>query len=420
MATAVPENAGPRRRDARLRVTFVNPASGLGGSERSLLDLLAALGSAAEVDRALVLFSEGPLAARARELGVEVSILPLSPALARLGESSATERPAARTLALGRAGLGALPFVAALRRQLRRGRPHVVHTNGMKAHLLALAAVPELPRVVHLRDFASERPVTRHALPLLGFRSIVVTNSRAVASDALRVAPSLRTRVVYNGIDLAEFQPGPGDAGRLARLAGLGEPPEGAVNVGLVATYAWWKGHRRFLEAAAEVRAALPDVPVRFYVVGGPIYETRGSEVSAGELERIIFERGLAGHAGLVPFQTDAAAVYRALDVVVHASERPEPFGRTIVEAMATGRAVVAARAGGAAELFEHGETAFGYEPEVPGALGRALVEVVGNRALRERLGEAARPAAEARFDRQRLGPELMRVYRELCGRPRG
>jgi glycosyltransferase involved in cell wall biosynthesis len=398
-----------------MRVLYVNPASELGGSERSLLDLLAALGECApELEKSLVLFAEGELAGRARELGVAVRICRLPAPLAGVGESTAGPNAPRQALGLARAGLGLPRFLASLRRTLRAERPDIVHTNGMKAHLLALAAVPELPRVVHLRDFASERPLSRRALPLLGFRSTIVTNSRAVAADALALAPSLRARVIYNGIDLDDFSPRPGDARRLASLAGLEPPPSDAINVGLVATYAWWKGHRRFIAAAREIVNAEPALPLRFYIVGGPIYRASASQLTVEELRRLVSEQGLERCVGLVPFQVDAAAVYRDLDIVVHASERPEPFGRTIVEAMASGRAVVVARAGGAVELFDEGRTALGYDPGSTGALAGTVLQLARDSALRQRLGSAAREAAMARFDRRRLGPELLAVYREL------
>jgi len=62
----------------------------------------------------------------------------------------------------------------------------------------------------------------------------------------------------------------------------------------------------------------------------------------------------IENRVGFVPFQDNPADVYRALDIVVHASTKPEPFGRTIVEAMACGKPVIAAQTGGAAELFTH------------------------------------------------------------------
>src|SRR5207253_6282469 len=100
------------------------------------------------------------------------------------------------------------------------------------------------------------------------------------------------------------------------------------------------------------------DRPCRFYIVGGPIYRSRGSQVSAEGLRARAEALGVGSRVGLVGHQADPARALRALDVVVHASTRPEPFGRVIVEGMACGRAVVAIRDGGAAELFDDGVTA--------------------------------------------------------------
>src|SRR5205085_8086358 len=136
---------------------------------------------------------------------------------------------------------------------------------------------------------------------------------------------------------------------------GLPRAVPGTLRVGLVATYARWKGQEVFLDAAGRLAAGRPELPVRFYVVGGPVYQTRGSQFSEGELRRLAAQRGLADRVGFVGFREDTAPVYRALDVVVHASTRPEPFGLTVVEAMACGRPVIVSRAGGAAELFTPG-----------------------------------------------------------------
>jgi glycosyltransferase involved in cell wall biosynthesis len=101
----------------------------------------------------------------------------------------------------------------------------------------------------------------------------------------------------------------------------------------------------------------------------------------------------------------------------VQASEQPEPFGRTIVEAMASGLAVVVSRAGGAAELFTEGRDGLGFEPRDASDLARAVLSLLREPALRARLGSAARETALARFDRRRLGPELLAAYGDLLGR---
>lgn len=398
-----------------MRVLYMNPGAELGGSERSLLDLLGSFShSVLPVQKKLLLFADGELARLVRELGVEVEIQALRSELETLGES---DEPSfvRRVHGLLRGAASALPTLRAIRRSAREFRAELVHTNGMKAHVLAALALPELPRVVHLRDFVSARPVTRHLVPLLGRRALVVTNSRAVEGDVLGIAPSLRTRVVYNGIDLDEFRPKQRELGHLAGLSGLEIPDEDAVVVGLVATYAFWKGHRTFLEAARTLRRETPEIPLRFYVIGGPVYRTSGSEIGEGELRTLVEQADLARDVGFVPFQNDVARVYRGLDVVVQASERPEPFGRTIVEAMASGRAVVVARAGGAVELFTEGRSGLGFQPGDAPDLARVLARLLRDQELRRSLGAEGRSEAEKRFGRARLAPEIFAVYERLA-----
>jgi glycosyltransferase involved in cell wall biosynthesis len=214
-------------------------------------------------------------------------------------------------------------------------------------------------------------------------------------------------RAIHNAVDLDRFAPGPGDGPALDAACGLPPAEAGAVRVGLVATFAHWKGHDVFLDAAARVRAARP---CRFYVVGGPIYRSLGSQWSTDELRAWAEALGLDGRVGFAGVR-DPAEAMRALDVVVHASTRPEPFGRVIVEGMACGRAVVAMAEGGAAELFADGEDALGCPPRDPAALASALTRLVVDAGLRERLGRAGRASAEARFDRTRLADAWASVY---------
>ncbi|HVR18718.1 MAG TPA: glycosyltransferase family 4 protein, partial [Polyangiaceae bacterium] len=176
----------------------------------------------------------------------------------------------------------------------------------------------------------------------------------------------------------------------------------------------WWKGHRTFLAAARRVRDALPERSLRFYVIGGALYGTKGSELTVAELRSALEHEGLTSDVGLVPFQKDVARVYQGLDVMVHASERPEPFGRTIVEAMASGRSVIVSRGGGAVELFEEGRTALGFRPGDAAELTQKIIELVQDGELRARLAGAARADAEKRFGRERLAGEIVAAYDDL------
>jgi glycosyltransferase involved in cell wall biosynthesis len=222
------------------------------------------------------------------------------------------------------------------------------------------------------------------------------------------VLPGLPITVVRNAVDVAHFTPAERDGAEMDRLAGLPSAEPGTVRVGLVATYANWKGHDLFLDALAQLPATSR---VRGYVVGGPIYATTGSQFTREELERQAAANGLTGRVGFVPFQPDPADAYRMLDVVVHASTRPEPFGLTIAEAMSCGRPVVVAADGGAVELFTPNEDALGYPPGNVAALAHAVARLAADPNLRRRLGERARQTAVERFTVERFGRELADVY---------
>lgn len=413
-----------------MKIAYLSPAGLLGGAERSLLDLLASLRAARpDLELSLVVGGEGPLAARAEALGVRSVLLPLPPALAAWGDSSLGGRGRlARFYSLARrglpAGFAARRYARKLRDTLAGLAPDVIHSNGLKAHVLSRMTGLSTPVVWHLRDYVSRRPFMRRVLAWAAKRaSLGIGISQSVSQDARGALPGLRVETVYNAIDTEHFAPGPAgesrlDAGWLDALAGF--PAVGAeiaapVRVGLVAAYAHWKGQDVFLEAAAQVvaRRAAGD-PLRFFVVGGPIYATQGSQWSEADLRSRTATLGIGSQVGFVPFQDDVVRVYRSLDVVVHASTEPEPFGRTIVEAQATGRAVIAAQAGGAAELIENGVDALGVPPRDPGALATAIERLADDADLRAKLSAAARQHAVERFSRPRLGREVLALYEGL------
>ncbi|HET7231352.1 MAG TPA: glycosyltransferase family 4 protein [Longimicrobium sp.] len=396
-----------------MKVAFLSATGRIGGAERVLLDLLASL-RAAEPGWGLhvILLAPGPLAERAAELGVHVHHLPLPGILARMGDAGGGARSGllARLFIAGPAG--AL-WMVRLKRLLRRIGPNVVHTNGFKGHVTGAVALPPGARLVwHVHDFVSTRPVMAGLLRRLSPRvSAAIAVSNAVAGDLRGVCgSSFPVHVVYNAVNLARFNPD-GPRAPLATMAGMEAEPAGAVTVGLVATMGVWKGHRVFIDAIARLPR---DLPLRAYIVGGRIYATAGSEEDPDHLRELISGHGLDGRVGITGFLDDPADAMRALDVVVHASTQPEPFGLVIAEGMACGRAVIATAAGGAAEIVDDGVNALTVPPGDAHALADAIARLAGDAELRARMGAAGRAKAERRFDRARLAAEVIPVYRAI------
>ena len=270
-----------------MRVCFVSPVAELGGSEQSLLDVMVSL-SGLGIECTLVSFADGELLEHARRAGVESHVAALPDGLKQLGESGLRQGHGWQKLLRSAAECGGfLAFAARFRELLAQLQPDVLHTNGIKAHIVGAALAPRsLPIAMHMRDYLSQRLIARHLLRALRRPSLhVITNSRSVAEDARRVLPKVSIEPIYNAIDTALFSPGPAEADWLAALAGESAPARGSVSVGLVATYANWKGQDLFIRAVAELADLLPSVEVVAYIIGGPIYVTPGSQFTRPELE---------------------------------------------------------------------------------------------------------------------------------------
>ncbi len=404
-----------------MRLLFLSPVGTLGGAERSLIDLLSVLReSRPDLALSIVAGADGPLREEAVRFGAEYVVVPIPPSIARLGDSNLIWRGDRRFSRFGSAiqGISATMQVPGLLRGMRRAvsrlKPDLIHSNGLKCHILAGYIAPRsVPVVWHIRDFLTGRPLLGRWLRRLAYApSVAIANSEATAADARSALPGVRVERIYNCIDTESFSPGQTDAGRLDQLAGLSPTPLDLVRVGLVATYARWKGHELFIDAAAGVVSDSPSI--RYYIIGGPTYSTAGSQFSEAELRKRIADRGLSDRVGLISFQKDLAPLYRGLDIVVHASSRPEPFGRTIVEGMASGRAVIVSAAGGATELFADGVDALGFQPGNLVQLTAAIQRLAENLSLRQKLGSAARATAVRRFNRKQYGLELCRVYESI------
>jgi glycosyltransferase involved in cell wall biosynthesis len=405
-----------------LRVLVINPISELGGAERVLLDFIASTRIASPgISFHVLTFADGALRQEVERLGASASVLTLPGRLAGLGDSGllATKRRT-RNFRLLAALLRSLPavigFVRSLRQEILKHSPDIVHSNGIKAHLLSTLATPRhTPLVWHIHDFLSERPLAGRLLRLgARARTTAVATSEAVAKDTRGILPSLPVVTILNAVDVEEFSPGAGDGSWLDTLSGLPSAPLGTLRIGLVATYAKWKGQAVFMQAAKLVRMQLPAQSLRFYLVGGPLYATHASQFSTDELRALISQLSLEASAGLIPFQRRLPAVFRSLDVVVHASTRPEPFGRSIVEAMACGRAVVVASAGAVTEIVEPGVTGLMHQPGDVTGLAHAISTLVQSEAVRSQLSVQARRAAVSKFSRDRIGPALLTLYRSL------
>lgn len=222
-------------------------------------------------------------------------------------------------------------------------------------------------------------------------------------------AKSIRARhlvTIYDGIDCQEFQPGGGDAVR--REFGI---PAGAPTVGIVGHLQTWKGQLLVVEAVARARKRHSDL--HCLIVGGV---HRLGEAYAAEVRARIAAEGLERHVILAGARSDVPACMDAMDVVIHSSIRPEPFGRVLIEAMALGKPVIAPRLGGPCEIVKDGETGALVAPRDAAAIADAIDHLLADPDRRRAMGRAARARVDAVFDIRHHVRAMEQVFDQILG----
>ena len=383
------------------RVLAIDQSGVLGGAELSLLEVVKGLRSRIEV----LLFSDGPFREALAAAGARVDVLD-SGALRHVRRDGGTA-PRLGVLA------GVARLVGATRRRARDA--DVLYANTQRAMVIGVLAgrLARRPVVWHLRDIVSAEHFGRvQRLVIKGCAKLglahVIANSHASAREFERLTrfDASRIDIVHNGVDDAPFKALHGVSQRQLR-AQIGLPAD-AFLVGAFSRLARWKGQHVLLEALRR------DTRLHAVLVGAPLF---GEDDYAAELHAFVDAHGLAERVHFLGFRHDIAACMRAMNVIVHTSITPEPFGRVVVEGMLAERPVVASRDGGVTEILEHGATGLLCTPGDATELATTLASLHDDKALRERLTASALAVARERFGKTRYVEAVERVLDEVVAR---
>lgn len=294
----------------------------------------------------------------------------------------------------------------------RRHRVSLVHLNniiGSQLPGIIAAKLLRVPCVAHLRDFEEVHPLTCLYARLVDHHLAI---SAAVRDNLKQLGvPENRISLVHDGIDLDE-SPIEIDGGSLCREFGV---PSAVPRIGIFGRVVEWKGVREFLQASRSVLKSCPDV--RVFIVGDASAEGDGYLEEMKELTRSF---GIDKRVIFTGYRHDVAAMMQFMDVVVHASIRPEPFGMVLIEAMALSKPVIATRGGGPLEIVVDHETGFLVEMGDYEAMGRSLVALLKNPVLAQEMGMAGRKRVAELFSCRRSATSVENIYRSLekniCG----
>jgi glycosyltransferase involved in cell wall biosynthesis len=377
-------------------ILFIEKSVGVSGSTMSLCTLLEHIDTERYTPH--VVFSrEEQLAYVHRRLGsidaVRVTELGAPSGFQRLTQwLERRARHAGRALRRLQGAVGVflstLPYAIRLYGVARTRNVRLVHhNNGFDLGALVAARLLRVPLIAFQRGEEWNSFLVRLFAPRVDH---YVANSFTTKDGLVRLGvPESRVSVAYPPIDLTAFDP--------ARSSSLSRQDIGVDTsvpcFGIIGLLAEWKGHPIFLQAACDVFASIP--AAQAFIVGATHSENPWYR---DELERIASDLGIRDRVRFLGFRDDVPEILRLLDVVVHASVSPEPFGRVIVEAMAMKKPVIASNAGGPAEIIEHGRTGILVPPGDSHALAEEIVRLLREPHRARQLGEAAYDSVRSRF----------------------
>jgi len=382
-----------------IRVLYLDHTARLSGAELALAGLLAAL-DPSRVEPIVMLAEDGPLRELLSGKGIQTHVLPMNERIRQVRKDSLGVLGLLRQVR----SLGALcRYAWRVGRFARCTGVDLIYANSLKADLYGAVAARlcGIPLVWHVHDRIDERYLPRSSVWLLRLlarhlpRAVVANSGSTLAT--LRLSRAMRTAVIANGLTPEH----------VARS--FGPPPRNnPARIGIVGRLTAWKGQHVFLEAAAQLLRR--GVRARFIIVGSALF---GEDAFEAQLRRQAAALGIEAEVEFLGFR-DVPPVLRTLDILVHASTIPEPFGQVITEGLAAGLPVIATDGGGAREIIEDGRTGVLVPMGDATALADALAQLLAQPERARRLAAAGREHVLAHFTIDKSARRSEAFYEEL------
>ena len=381
---------------SKSNILYLDSGSGIGGGQRSLLLLLDLL------DKERFTPFVGCLgdSAFAAEVGkTTANVIPLSLPAAH-NKTDKVKRFTVRDLL---EDFRQLRVIIELHRAVKRHAIDLIHANSLSVALLGgiVARINRIPILMHKR-YATSYGILDKLCERLLHRVILV--SEATRWD---FAPLEKQTLIYNGVDLDAFQASLEEVETL-RSELFSDDPEAAALVGVVTRITPEKGIHVLVSAIAELKEK---ANVKLLVVGGPYFQKDIDYMEA--LKQEVADLDIKDSVIFTGFLSDTRIVTSLLDIVLVPSIIPEACPRTIIEAMAVGKPVIATPLGGSKELVTP-ETGILVPPEDASAVANAIATLVADQEQLTAMGNAARDRAVQLFSSQKNTTSTEAVYTEL------
>lgn len=303
-------------------------------------------------------------------------------------------------------GLFGLKATHSFERLIESSRIDVVHLNCLLDYYkyAGLAAKTlHRPVIWFVREDPRSERSKRLFTPLKSMADRIITVSEDTMVNLFPDARPANTQVIHNGVDLTKFRPK-----QSSYIQNLLQISSDIPLIGCAATLERRKGIHVLVEAASLLKRR--GVPFRLVILGRD--RTTGQRYSKS-IKRSVIRLGIEDRVWFLPPQEAMDEVMNSFDIYVLASFW-EGLSRTLLEATACSRPVVATDAGGNREVVRHGVNGLLVPPGDPTALADALAMLIANRDRRREMGDRGRMIAEEGFGIERHVESVASAYRRL------
>src|SRR6185436_2996176 len=392
------------KQDTAMKILFYNHTGQASGAEKVMLLVLAQLNSD-RFEAELLCPAEGELQKKAKAIGV--SCATVKPLHARFTW---------RIDFLLRYLSSFVSVIRQTRAHVTRSKPELIHANSIRAGLVISAATIGLrvPIVWHVHDLLPRHPISSlirlFVLLLPPVRIVAVSQ---IAGDRLRgsllrwFSGRVRIAVIHNAVNREKPGSTNGEGKALSKELRL---RAGDSRIGIIGNLTPVKGQLELLTAFGDVLKQIPNAAL--VIVGSTMFNR-----DVGYQERLVAQAKALGITNRVRFlgqRNDVPRIMRSLDLLV-LNSTSEAFPLVGLEGQAYGVPVLSTRVGGVPELITHGHNGWLIPPGDQSKLTEAIVMLIKQEELRERLAANGRKHVEANFTVEKFMKSLEALYAEIA-----
>lgn len=279
---------------------------------------------------------------------------------------------------------------------IKETKPDIILSNTVRSHILvsSLAKKNNIPMIWFAHDDTFPSWLLKR---LIHIPTSILTCSEYIKKWIQKNTDERwneKIKVVWNGVNMEEIK-------------NTGKQKKEKIIIGIVGRLVPWKGQKQFLLMANMLSKKRKDIE---YQIIGNAYRDKKSEKYAKELERLIKKFGLETTVTIKKNIKDIYQTIGNLDILIHNSLNPEPFGRVIIEAMALKTPVIASNLGGTAEIVDDGVDGFLVDPNDTNAVTERVEKLLENEKLYKLFQENAYDKVTEKFNLKKITKNIESV----------